>query len=460
MSGTWFLHRRITLAFALTASILSVVLAVPFAWATRSAIQEEIDALAREELEETKAHFAEGSPPSERFAAIAAEMQEEHEENPLAWRIWVESTGVLWTEIGPPALLARAPQAPPEQAFERLDSAIRRAAASLGSDRVAVVLLDGSYQSQRFTSFALSALGFALLATAVATLAGRLLGGRVSKLLGQVAECARTEEAAERWPSPNQAPEEVRAVVRALQDTLKRIRSESENARLLTSGMAHELRSPLQNLMGETQVALLRDRDPEEYRHVLESQLEDLAELSRMVDNLVTLSALDEARRRRTVERFDLAEESRLRLTREFQLAKRRDVRLEFLAEGPLVVEGDRESLLLALRNLVTNAIEWSPAGGKVELCMRLLPSGLEILVDDAGPGVPFVDRQQIFRPFHRGAAARGRRVGFGLGLALTHSAVSAQGGTIEVLDSPLGGARFRILLPPSMAPRDDEATV
>lgn len=458
MSGTWFLHRRITFAFGLTACGLSVVLAVPFAWAARSAFQEEIDALAREEMEETKAYFSEDAPTSERFAALAAEMQEEHEENPLAWRIWVESTGAPWTEFGAPELLARAPTAPLGERFERLDSATRRVSASLGSDRIGVVVLDGSFQDKRFGRFVLSALGFALLATGVASLAGRLLGARVARLLGQVADCARTEEAVDQWVSPSEAPEEVRAVVRALQDTLRRIRAETENARLLTSGMAHELRSPLQNLMGETQVALLREREPEEYRHVLESQLEDLAELSRVVDNLVTLSALDEARRRRTVERFDLVAEARLRLAREFQLAKRHDVRLEFLAEGPLEVEGDRESLLLALRNVVTNAIEWSPVGGKVELRMGRQASGLEILVDDGGPGVPVADREQIFRPFHRGPAARGRRVGFGLGLALTHSAVSAQGGTIEVLDSPLGGARFRILLPPSMAARNDGA--
>jgi len=379
-------------------------------------------------------------------------MQGEHDENPLAWRVWIESTGALWSEIGPPELLARASECPQGSGFRRLDSWTRMAWSSMGSDRIAMVLLDGSFQDERFARNVLSALGFAALATALATLAGWLLGSRVSRMLGLVAECARTEQAADLWPSPTQAPEEVRAVVRALQDTLRRIRAETENARLLISGMAHELRSPLQNLMGETQVALLRERDPEEYRHVLESQLEDLAELSRVVDNLVTLSSLDEARRRPTVERFDLAEESRLRLAREFQLAKRRDVRLEFLAEGPLQVAGDRESLLLALRNVVTNAIEWSPSGGRVEVRMRQQSNGLEILVDDGGPGVPADEREQIFRPFHRGPAARGRRVGFGLGLALTHSAVSAQGGTIEVLDSPLGGARFRIVLPLALA--------
>src|SRR6185436_9780521 len=233
----------------------------------------------------------------------------------------------------------------------------------------------------RYGRFAVAALGFVLLATGVATLAGHLVARRVSRLLADVAECARTEDAVDRWPSPGAAPQEIQAVVSALQDTLRRIREESENAHLLISGLAHELRSPLQNLIGETQVALLREREAGEYRRVLESQLEDLGQFSRVVDNLVTLSSLEEARRRRTVEHFDLAEEARLRLDREQRLAKRKGIDLDLQAEGPLRVAGDRESLLLALRNVVTNAIGWSPPGKSVLVRMSPCAEGLEIVV-------------------------------------------------------------------------------
>jgi signal transduction histidine kinase len=199
--------------------------------------------------------------------------------------------------------------------------------------------------------------------------------------------------------------------------------------------------------MGETQVALLRERDTDEYRQVLESHLEELGQLSRVVDNLVTLCAAGELQRRRGTERFDLGKEARLRLSREFQLASRSDVELVIETEGPLDCEGDREALLLALRNVVTNAIEWSPKGATVAVKLRGDGVRREIIVDDAGPGVPVAERERIFEPFHRGPAARGRRVGFGLGLALTRSAVEAHGGAIDVGRSPQGGARFRIVL-------------
>ncbi|NOT28958.1 MAG: hypothetical protein HOP15_00760 [Planctomycetes bacterium] len=452
MSRPWLLSRRITLAFGLTTLVLSLLLSLPFAVLVHRSVGEEIDALAREELEETRVHFSDHAPDEAEFAEITAEMCRLHPRNPLAWRVW-RPDGERWGDFGREELFAHAPlQRPLELGLVALGHSMRLGVVPMAGGYTAALVLDAGDQSARLAQFLLAALGFALLATVVATLAGGLLARRVARMLETVAECARTEQAAERWPAPGQAPAEIQAVVQALQDTLRRIREESEGARLLISGTAHELRSPLQNLMGETQVTLLREREAAEYRRVLESHLEELGELSRMVDNLVTLSSLGEARRRPTLENFDLAQEARLRLERELAFARRRGVEFQLQAEGPLLVEGDRESLLLALRNVVTNAIEWSPSGKRVELSMRARAEDLEIVVDDAGPGVPAAERENIFRPFQRSSAARGRRVGFGLGLALTHSVVTAQGGTIEVGDSPLGGARFRILIPAKRA--------
>lgn len=448
MSQRWYLHRRITLAFALTSFLLSAALSIPFGSAVHGAIQAEITALAREELDETRAYFLDRSPSAAEFAPVAEEMEREHAQNPLAWRLW-DADGTVWAELGAVELLRLAPeQLPVTDGVEVLDDATRLAVGPLYGGKTAAIVLDARTQQAAFTHFLWAASGFVLLATGLATLAGHGLARRVALLLAQAAESARSTDGDEAVLAPSAAPEEVREVVQALQDTLRRIREESESARLLISGLAHELRSPLQNLMGETQVALLRERETGEYRRVLESHLEDLGELSRVVDNLVTLAAHEEARRQRTVEHFDLAEEGRLRLAREERVARRREVELRLDLQGPAWIDGDRESLLLALRNVVANAIEWSPVGKAVEVSLRQVGPELEILVDDAGPGVPPAERERIFRPFQSGKSAHGRRAGFGLGLALTHSAVRAQGGRIEVATSPAGGARFRLLLP------------
>jgi signal transduction histidine kinase len=447
VSQRWFLHRRITLAFALTTFFLSSALALPFGTAVHETIQEEVTALAREELDETRAYFLDRRPSAAEFAPIAAEMEREHPTNPLAWRIW-DASGAVWSEFGRRELLVHAPQRPARRGVQVVAPVTRVASGELSGGMTAAVVLDAHAQQARFTHFLWAAAGFVLLATALSTLAGHQLARRVALMLGQVAESARSSAAGGGVLEPRAAPEEIRAVVQALDETLKRIREESERTRLLVSGLAHELRSPLQNLVGQTQVALLREREAGEYRRVLESHLEDFGELSRVVDNLVTLASVEEARRQHTVERFDLAEEGRLRLSNEVGVAARRGVELRLDLAGPLWIEGDRESLLLALRNVVTNAIEWSPSGKPIDVSMRADGSEVVILVDDAGPGVPPAERERIFRPFQSGKAASGRRAGFGLGLALTFSAVRAQGGRIEVESSPAGGARFRLRLP------------
>jgi len=328
-----------------------------------------------------------------------------------------------------------------------LAAGLRWRLAPLSADYRLGLAMDGRARLARVRSEALEVALAAALSTLVALSAGALLGRRVARDLESVAREVGLEAGPELAP-PVGAPQEIVGVVTALRATLERVRTEIENGRLITSGMAHELRSPLQNLMGEAQVALLRERTNAEYRAVLESQLEELNELSRVVDNLVTLSSVESGRRPVTIELFDLAAELRLRLTREFRLAQRRGVELLLEGEGPLLLEGDREALLLAVRNVVTNAIEWTPRGREVALGLGLVGETLEIVIDDAGPGVPPEEREAIFRPFHRGQAAVGRRVGFGIGLALTRRAVLDQGGTIEVGDSELGGSRFRMRLP------------
>lgn len=243
-------------------------------------------------------------------------------------------------------------------------------------------------------------------------------------------------------------PVEIADVVEALRESLTCIREESDRSRLLAAGLAHELRSPLQNLRMEAEVSLLRERSTAEYVRAMQQQLHELEELIRAVDNLVNLCAPPEARRARQAESFDLAAEVRLRLQPELARALRTGLCLEFRLPETLLFRGDRETLVLALRNLVSNALDWSPAGGRVELTVR--SEGLHWLfeVTDQGPGVPLADRERIFKPFERGAPRPNKRVGYGLGLTLVRTVAEAHLGKIEVDSSPGGGALFRLDLP------------
>jgi two-component system heavy metal sensor histidine kinase CusS len=293
-------------------------------------------------------------------------------------------------------------------------------------------------------------LGLTVLAGTIAFFAGALLVGRACKSLRQVCDQVRAVRATADGAQlgiPG-APDEVREVIDAVSTALGHAHSEAERTRLLTTGLAHELGSPLQNLIGETEVALMSERTSREYRDVLHSHLEELRDIGRAIGNLMTLCTLSGQSPPADVEEFDLGREASMRLRREHTYAERRGVTLAMSQDGDLTVVGDREALLLAVANVVANAIDWSPRGGRVELALAGREHALEVRVDDGGPGIAADERSKIFEPFYRGPAAKGKRAGYGLGLSITKKAVETHGGALEVEASPLGGARFTLRLP------------
>jgi two-component system heavy metal sensor histidine kinase CusS len=402
-----------------------------------------------EELEEMALQFEVSEREVEEFDELARELSDMHPTNPMSWSLWRTRSGELLREFATPGF-ARSGDVPLVSGNRHFASGLSWTARPLSDELSVGVLIDGSDQLRLRDRYLLFATLLLVLSIVVAFLSSAWLGGVVARLLHGAAEGVRAAQLApgDAVDAGPGAPEEVREVALALQQTLQSIRREVEGSQLLTSGLAHELRSPIQNLLGEAEVALLRERSSDEYRRLLESQIEELRDLARAVDNLVTLCAAGESRRSGGKERFDLHSELPLRLSRETALAARRNVRMELLAEGPLALEGDREAILLALRNVVTNAIDWSGEGGAVRVSLQGKDGRLAIDVDDSGPGVAPEERELIFKPFRHGATPARRRSGYGLGLALARTAVEAHGGTIEVGHSPLGGARFPIVRP------------
>jgi signal transduction histidine kinase len=119
--------------------------------------------------------------------------------------------------------------------------------------------------------------------------------------------------------------------------------------------------------------------------------------------------------------------------------AKDHELRLD-VPDHAVVIRGDAESLVDALRNLIDNAMAHGPAGSPVEIAVR--NNGV-VEVRDHGPGIAPEDREQIFEPFWRATKARGE--GAGLGLAIVRNVVARHGGRITVTDDPGGGALFRM---------------
>jgi two-component system heavy metal sensor histidine kinase CusS len=452
--SSWSLAGRLTRLFLLTATLFVLVVAGASAWFLHLAVEHELEALLHEEFDEAELALARSGPgPRPELLGAALEgLALHHPENPLAWRVWGPD-GERLLDLGPVELLEPDLPAPrPEGVPGRASNGRRWMTRRLEGGLLVGLVVDGSHQIALLGRYGVAVAALALLGLGTVALGGRILFGRVAGLLERVARSVRDIRRPEGGVELELAgaPREVREIVDALEEMLANFRREIEQARLFAAGMAHELRSPVQNLIGETEVALLAGRSAEAYRAVLESNLEELAGLSDAINNLIGVCSIGTSRALGPREVFDVGEEAGIRLRRERLAAERAGVRLEVSHQGDLRVLGDREALTRGLRNLVANAVEWTPAGGVVRVALRGEAEQLVITVDDDGPGVPPELRERVFEPFFRAPRPAGQagRLGYGLGLGLVRAAALAHGGSVDVSRSPSGGARFRLVLP------------
>lgn len=242
----------------------------------------------------------------------------------------------------------------------------------------------------------------------------------------------------ERLPE-HETPREIQPLVRAMNAALDRAERAYAAQRGFTAEAAHQMRTPLAVLMAHA--GLIEDR------RAAEALGADIAALERIVDQLLALAEVDAAQAGRPGEPVDLAALARAAADFLDPLAAGRGVDLALdAAAGPVLVRGHEEPLYQAVLNLLQNAIDHSPPGGAIRLCVRE-PGTVEVA--DQGAGVPEHQRDLVFRRFWRAPADRaGRRRGAGLGLAVVQRVAELHRGSVSVEAAPGGGALFRLAVP------------
>ncbi len=242
-------------------------------------------------------------------------------------------------------------------------------------------------------------------------------------------------------------PPDLADLANAFNDMLARLEDSFRRLSDFSSDLAHEFKTPLSNLMTQTQVALSRPRSDDEYREALYSGLEECDHLARTVSDMLFLATTDHGQVTPTVERVDLARE----ITDLFEfydaLAEERGVALDCAGEG--AAAGDRLMIRRALSNLLSNAIAHTPRGGIVRVSIARDEPGILVLrVENPGETIASEHLPRLFDRFYRVDPSRQRSSGgTGLGLAITKSIVAAHGGTLRVT-SENGCTRFELTLP------------
>jgi two-component system OmpR family sensor kinase len=235
-------------------------------------------------------------------------------------------------------------------------------------------------------------------------------------------------------------------LVTVLNMMLDRIDGAFEAQRRFTADASHELRSPLTAIRGELDLALRREREPAEYRRVLESALEEAERLTTMADDLLTLARSDAGEIRPRLSQIDLRDRLTEALDRQRARADALGIRLRLSAPRPVRVIADGELLERLVRNLTDNALKFTPGGGTVDVSLSTENGDARIQVSDDGPGIP-AGEERVFERFYRAPGAPNAD-GSGLGLAIVRAIARAHGGEARAENRAEGGACIGVRIP------------
>lgn len=289
------------------------------------------------------------------------------------------------------------------------------------------------------------------VALALALAGGWLLAGRALRPVDTITLAAQRIAAGDltqRLAVPPSS-DEIGRLVATFNDMIARLDASFKEVRRFSADASHELRTPLTVLKGETELALRRPRPAEDYRLVLESSLEEIDRMTRIVDELLFLSRADlgQVAIETLPVRLDaLVEDIQQQAT---VLGQEQGVEIVVRTVEPATVTGDELRLRELLLNLVDNAVKYSRPGGKVELTSLREGDTARVSVADHGIGIPSEALPRIFDRFYRADGARAHAPqGTGLGLSICKWIAEAHHGRIEVQSAIGQGSRFTVVLP------------
>ena len=290
-----------------------------------------------------------------------------------------------------------------------------------------------------------------LLATAIAVTGGFFLIRSSLMPLDNMAVRAQkitSRSLHERMPISNTG-DELQQLSISLNRMIERLEEAFHHISRFSADASHELRTPLTIMRGELEAAVQNSKIDPEAREALGTVLEETVRLSKIVDQLLTMSRLDAGEAFLEITPFDFSELVRTTVEYMRLLVDEKKLALKIDAAEPVRVEGDRSRLQQVIVNLLDNAIKYTPEGGSVSVSVRTEGDNAVLTVADTGIGISEENQAQVFERFYRTDKARSRQMGgTGLGLSIVKSIGAAHGGRVKVQSTEGRGSTFRFEIP------------
>jgi two-component system, OmpR family, heavy metal sensor histidine kinase CusS len=282
----------------------------------------------------------------------------------------------------------------------------------------------------------------------LAALGGLWLSSRALRPVDAITDAARSislQNLSKRVEVPRTG-DELQRMAETWNQVLQRLENSVQRMRRFTADASHELRTPLALIRTSAELALRRDRAPEDYRAALRAIESEAVRMTALTDSLLTLARADARGFELTLGPTDVNEVVDSVVSQSSGTAAERGVALSADVGPPAIVAADGAAIRRLLLILVDNALKYTDSGGVVKVCAAATPQGVELAVEDTGGGIAPEVLSHIFERFYRAEAARSGD-GFGLGLSIAQAIARGHGSEIRVKSTPGAGSKFSLLL-------------
>lgn len=312
------------------------------------------------------------------------------------------------------------------------------------------VALDVSYQQKILHQYQLALVIVLLGGLLFAVIFGFIIAQRGLRSVNELTETTEkiTANSLDRRIDPESWPKELKTLGIAFNRMLDRIETSFAYLTQFSADLAHELRTPVNNLMGETEIVLSRAHTIEDYQQVLTSNLEELQRISQIIENLLFLARADNHQLEIKKEILNVSHE--IKCICEFYQAMADEKNIKIYYFGDALVKANPVMFRRMVSNILSNALKYTLPGGEVNFNIEITDDNLvNLVLKDSGVGIEKEHLSRIFNRFYRVDAARSPHSGgVGLGLAIVKSIVDLHQGIISIVSEMGEGTTVKVTLP------------